>query len=218
MKKAKNAFAIIGIIFAVIAAALLMLIPVIDGLGLVENTVPAIPFGEYLNLVIARIPEVYNFGWISAFSLEALKVNFPIVVAAVGVILLLVLFILMLCKRHAKGLGWFFSMLILFAASIVVASVVVKPSPLFEEFYKVCIPEGATEAKYLVIAIGENLYLEQLLMLGALIGALVAAGAFILASIFYMAYVCAERKKAKKANSMKKAALDKIESLLGGNK
>ena len=212
MKKAKNAFAIIGIVFAVIAAGLLLLIPVIAGMGLVENpTLPPISFKEYFDLVLGRIPELFNFGWISSFSIDALKVNFPIIVAAVGIILLIVLFVLMICKKHAKGLGLWVPMLVVFGLSIVVASVYVKPDSFYNQYAKIC------DGKYMMIQLAGDLTVEYVLCLAGLICSIVAAASIILASIFYIVYVCKARKNAKKVDSAREAALAKIESLLGGN-
>ena len=208
MKKAKNAFAIIGIVFAVIAAALLVLHPVIDGLaaGLTEGAPGAMGFPDYLPLLIERVQGLTsNFDWISNFNADTLLVYYPLLAGAVGVVLFIVLFIFLLCKKHAKGLGWFFPMLILFAMATVVASVYVIPSSLYEAYL------AKAGTSMFVAAI------SQYLFLGGLICALVAMGSFVLASIFYIVYVCKARKNQKKVDSAREAALAKIESLLGGN-
>lgn len=208
MKKAKNALAIIGIVFAVIAAALLVLHPVIDGVAaaLSEDPTPAMGFGEYLGLVTGRIPQLFDFGWISSFSLDALKINFPIIVAAVGVILLIVLLIIMLCKKHAKGLGWWVVMLVMLGVSVVVASVYVKPNNFYDVYFG-----KVQELSY------SSFVVNKYLFIAGLVCAIVASAAIIIASIFYMVYVCKASKKAKKVDDARNAALAKIESLLGGN-
>lgn len=208
MKKAKNALAIVGIVFAVIAAALLVLHPVIDGVAaaLSEDPTPAMGFGEYLGLVTGRIPQLIDFGWISSFSLDALKINFPIIVAAVGVILLIVLLIIMLCKKHAKGLGWWVVMLVMLAVSVVVASVYVKPDNFYDVYFG-----KVQELSY------SSFVVNKYLFIAGLVCAIVASAAIIIASIFYMVYVCKASKKAKKVDDARNAALAKIESLLGGN-
>lgn len=208
MKKAKNALAIVGIVFAVIAAALLVLHPVIDGVAaaLSEDPTPAMGFGEYLGLVTGRIPQLLDFGWISSFSLDALKINFPIIVAALGVILLIVLLIIMLCKKHAKGLGWWVVMLVMLGVSVVVASVYVKPDNFYDVYF--------TKVKELSYS---SFVVNKYLFIAGLVCAIVASAAIIIASIFYMVYVCKASKKAKKVDDARKAALAKIETLLGGN-
>lgn len=209
MKKAKNALAIVGIVFAVIAAALLVLHPVIDGVAaaLSEDPTPAMGFGEYLGLVTGRIQhEMFKFDWNVFFTLDALKINFPIIVAAVGVILLIVLLIIMLCKKHAKGLGWWVVMLVMLAVSVVVASVYVKPGNFYDVYFG-----KVQELSYSTFDVNKYLFIA------GLVCAIVASAAIIIASIFYMVYVCKASKKAKKVDDARKAALAKIESLLGGN-
>ena len=215
MKKAKNAFAIIGIVFAVIAAALLALHPVIDGIaaGLTEGASAAMGFPDYLSLLTERLGGLFsNFDWISNFSVETLKVYYPLLAGAVGVVLFIVLFIFLLCKKHAKGLGWFFPMLILFVLSIAVATVYVKPNDFFGAYSAKCTELGCS---YNLIS--EGMAVNQLMALVGLCVALASAGFFILAGIFYIIYVCKARKNAKKVDSAREAALAKIESLLGGN-
>lgn len=215
MKKAKNAFAIIGIILAVVAAAVLVLHPVIENLAasLSEEGVECpIKFGDYINdIVVEGAKLLFNFEWINDFSVEALKTNFPIIILAVGGVLFIVLFILMLCKKHAKGLGWWVPMLVLFVLSVVTASVYVKVSSDYN-----------LTSDYLIDLLIDagifNYSITQILGWVGLVGSLVAAASFILSSIFYMVYVCQARSKAKKVNSAREAALAKIESLLGGNK
>ena len=215
MKKAKNAFAIIGIIFTVIAAALLVLHPIFDSFGIVDPNAHAMAFGDYIGFLGNRVNTgLLNFDWIqSGDYLAALPTVYPLLVGVVGVILFVVLFIILLCKRHAKGLGWFFPMLILFVGAVAIATVYVKPDGFFEAYSKVCADTGCS---YNVFT--ETLAVNQILALVGLVSALIAAGSFILASILYMAYACKARKEQKKANSMREAALAKIESLLGGNK
>lgn len=206
MKKAKNAFAIIGIILAVVAAVVLVLHPVIEDLvaGMSENGIkPGIEFGDYLEGLKESAKEFFNYDWIENFDAELLKVYYPVIIFAVGDVLFVVLFILMLCKKHAKGLGWWFPMAILFELSTVVAFVYIFPVNLIDLF----IDFGVF-----------NYPVTQILGWVGLIGALAAAGCFILSSIFYMAYVCKARKTEKKIDSVREAALAKIESLLGGNK
>ena len=185
MKKAKNAFAIIAIVFGVIAAALLMLHPVIDGLcaGLTEGAGTPIAYAEHFDNVLKRIPALFDVTWFSSFSLEALKVHFALLLGALGVIILLVLLILMLCKKHAKGLGWWIPMLIVFALAVIVASVYTNPGSLVGEY------EAAGK-----LAVNEMKYFE----LSGLISAIVSAALFIIAAIFYMVYVCKARSKEKK--------------------
>ncbi len=204
MKKAKNAFAIIAIILAVVAAAILVLHPVIENLAssLSEDGYEAVDFVEYLDLLKDSAKLFYNLDWVKDFDVELLKVYYPVVIFAVGDVLFIVLFILMLCKRHAKGLGWWFPMAILFELSTLVAFI----------YYPVKIIDLEIVANQFHYSVSE--------ILGwvGLIGSLTAAGFFILSTIFYMVYVCNARKQEKKVDSARQAALAKIESLLGGNK
>mgnify|MGYP003315010361 CR=1 FL=1 len=208
MKKAKNAFAIIGIILAVVAAALLVLHPVIDGIAasLTEGAPAAMPFSDYLNfLKDDRLPELLKFDWISNFNAEALKVYYPMLAGAVGLVLFVVLFIFLLCKKHAKGLGWFFPMLILFALATIVACFYAIPNSLYDAYL--------AKAGSGFVAV-----VTQYLFYAGFICALVAMGSFVLASVFYIVYVCKARKTQKKIAENKKAAIAKIESILGGAK
>lgn len=214
MKKAKNVFAIIGIALAVIAAAVLVLHPVIESLvaSISENGVkPLFDFSGFLeDVVVEGAKLLFNFKWLDNFKIEALLANFPIIILAVGGVLFIVLFILMLCKKHAKGLGWFFPMLVLFVLSVIVSSVYVKVTEKQVTF------ELLTDLLIDVEAF--NYPVTIYLGWGGLIGSLVAAACLILSTIFYMIYVCQSRKTAKKVDSAREAALAKIESLLGGNK
>ena len=208
MKKAKNAFAIIGIVLAVIAAALLVLHPVIDGIaaGMTEGANPAMPFSDYLNFLLNdRLPELAKFDWISNFNEETLKVYYPLLAGAVGVVLFIVLFIFLLCKKHAKGLGWFFPMLVLFVLATAVASVYVIPNWLYDVYF--------AKAGTAFIA-----QVSQYLFTAGLICALVAMASFVLASIFYIVYACKARKTQKKIAENREAAIAKIDSILGGTK
>lgn len=202
MKKAKNVFAIIAIAFGVIATALLLLHPVIDGVavGMTQGAAPAMAYGEYFNNVIGRVKSMFDFGWITSFSLEGLKTHAGLVAGAVGLIVLIVLFILMLCKKHAKGLGWWFPLLVVLLLSTIVTSVYMVPD------YFMNAP-GVT-------AVEQTKYFG----LGGLIVAFAAIALVVVTSILYMIYVCKARKSQKKADSARQAAIAKIDALLGGNK
>ena len=216
MKKAKNAFAVIGIIFAVIAAAVLMLHPIVDSIGIEDPSLHSMAYGDYLNQFL--LPRVMggllNFDWIKGGDIVAqLPVVYPLLVGAVGVLLFVVLFIVLLCKRHAKGLGWFFPMLILFVLSAAVATVYVKPDIFFTAYSAKCNELGCS-----FNLIAEGLAINQILALVGQYAALASCGFFLLAIIFYMVYACKARKAQKKADSARQAAIAKIDSLLGGNK
>lgn len=202
MRKAKNVFAILAIVFGVIATALLMLHPVIDGVavGMTEGAAPAMAYGDYFNTVIERIKSMFDFGWITSFSLDGLKSHAGLVAGVVGLIVLIVLFILMLCKKHAKGLGWWFPLLVILLLSTVVTSVYMVPD------YLMNVP-GVT-------AVEQTKYFG----LGGLIVAFIAIALVVVASILYMVYVCKARKTAKKVDDARAAAIAKIDALLGGNK
>lgn len=210
MKKAKNALAIIGIVLSGLATVALFLLPVLNFAGAMMSKTEfnlADKFSAHLNEVVDRVKELFNFSAIFN-DIGAHMYQFIVLcVLAVGVILLLVLFVIMLCKKHAKGLGWWFPMLILFAAAGLVCGVGVAKEPTF-----------------LALNTEEIIFMEykelSFIPLIVMIVAAVAAVLFILASIFYIVYVCGAGKenKEKQLEAARNDLIAKIDALLGGNK
>lgn len=207
MKKAKNVFAILGFCLVGVATVLLMLHPVIDGIASnMSGGSGAVPYGDYFNnLVFERVKLFFNFDWFKSFG-EGIKVGYPMLIAFAGIALLIALLIVMICKKHTKGLGWWIPMLIVLVLGVVVASVYVKPIKLYDE-YSIALLSGF----YIV-------NVTQWLMLGSLIAVLAGVGCLLLSAVFYIVYVCKASAKAKKANEAREAAIAKIDALLGGNK
>ena len=207
MKKAKNVFAILGFCLVGVATVLLMLHPVIDGIASnMSGGSGSMPYGEYFNdVVLERVKLFFNFEWFKAFS-EGIKVGYPMLVAFAGVALLIVLLIVMICKKHAKGLGWWIPMLIVLVLGVTVASVYIKPK-LYDDYLLISKLKG-----YYVVNVTEWL------MLGSLIAVLAGVGCLLLSAVFYIVYVCKASAKAKKINDARQAAIAKIDALLGGNK
>ena len=197
MKKAKNAFAIIAIILAVVAAILAVGLPAIDAILAQQLGTIGSALSTHLQNLLNSIKGFVTFGWISA-DIGAHLIEFVALgIGGVGVILFIVLFILMLCKKHAKGLGWFFPMLILFVLSVAVIAA-----------------NKFDNAGYAVTSFVEVAYFGK----AGTIVAIVAGALFILSVIFYMVYVCKARKAQKKVQAARNAAIAKIDALLGGNK
>ena len=197
MKKAKNVLAIIAIVLGVVAAILAVGLPFIDGL------LAKIPYGDafanigpHFNNMFSNLKDFFAFGWFGEISSHILELGL-LIGAGIGLVLFIVLLVLMCCKKHVKGLGWWFPMLIIF----VVCLAVVGGNKLNNAGY-------ATASSVEIAYVGNA---------GTYV-AMVAAVLFILSVIFYMVYVCKAREKAKKADSMREAALAKIDALLGGNK
>ena len=197
MKKAKNVFAIIAIVFGVVAAILAVGLPFIDGL------LAKIPYGEaFANIgphfqnMFNNIKSLFTFGWFGDLSNHIFDLA-TIIVAGVGLVLFIVLLVLMCCKKHVKGLGWWIPMLIIFAVSVAVVG-----------------GNKLDNAGYVLKSYNEMVYIGNI---GTYL-AIAAAALFILASIFYMVYVCKARKNQKKVDEAKSAAIAKIDALLGGNK
>ena len=197
MKKAKNVFAIIAIVLGVVAVVLTVGLPFIDGLLARQ------PFGEAFALIgphfqnmFGNVKELLTFGWFGDLANHIFDLA-VVIVAGIGLVLFIVLLVLMCCKKHVKGLGWWFPMLIIFAASVLAVAGV----KLDNAGYKVTSFEE-------VALIGK---------IGAYV-AIAAAALFILSVVFYMCYVCIARKNQKKVGEAKAAAIAKIDALLGGNK
>ncbi|MBQ0008853.1 MAG: hypothetical protein KBS97_01025 [Firmicutes bacterium] len=197
MKKAKNVFAIIAIVFGVVAAILAVGLPFIDGL------LAKIPYGDafanigpHFNNMFNNLKELFTFGWFGEISSHILELGI-LIAGGIGLVLFIVLLVLMCCKKHVKGLGWWFPMLIIFVVSVAV----VGGNKLNNAGYDT---KSFVEVAYIGNA---GTYVAM------------AAGAlFILSVIFYMVYVCKARKNQKKADSARQAAIAKIDALLGGNK
>ena len=131
--------------------------------------------------------------------------HYALVVGVVGIVLLIVLLIIMLCKKHAKGLGWWFVLLVVVLLGTVVASVYSSPNYFMD---------AEVQSNVFVCNVVESKYFG----LAGLILAVAAVGLVILASIFYIVYVCKARSNEKKVDSAREAAIAKIDALLGGNK
>ena len=197
MKKAKNALAIIAIVFGVIAAVLAVGLPFVDAVA--AGTAYGEAFGKigpHFTNIFNNLKALFGFGWFGELSSHILELG-VLIAGGIGLVLLIVLFILMLCKKHAKGLGWWFPILIIFLLSVAVVG-----------------GNKFDNAGYAVTSYVEIAYIGNI---GTYL-AIAAAALFIVASIFYMVYVCKASKKAKQVQSAREAALAKIESLLGGNK
>ena len=209
MKKAKNALTITAIAMSVVAVLLLLLIPCFDGIAASvsggSSLAIAERFSNNFTEVLDRVKMLFNFPEIFGNLSGNILTLVVLGVGAVGLLLLVVLFIVLLAKKHSKGLGWWFPMLVLFAASVVVAGIGLIKEP---KFYAI---SGYTYTAY-----------QQLgfLTLIVLIFAGVSAVLFMVASILYMVYVCQANGAKKEVEDARKAALEKIESLLGlgGNK
>lgn len=197
MKIAKNVFAIIAIILAAVAAILAVGLPVIDAILAQQLGTIGSALNAHLTNLLESIKGFVTFGWISADLGAHLIELVALGIGGVGLILFIVLFILMLCKKHAKGLGWFFPMLILFVLSIAVIAA-----------------NKFDNAGFPLTSFNEVAYFGN----AGTIVAIVAAVLFILSVIFYMAYVCKARKVQKKVQAAREAAIAKIDALLGGNK
>lgn len=198
MKKAKNAFAVIAIVLAVIAAVLTIGLPYVDLVigKLMRHPTGGVDFGAYFGPFKDNLLAIFKFDYFSSLGDHVAELV-VLGLAGVGAILFIVLFILMLAKKHAKGLGWWFPMLIIFAASVGILAGGRFDNAGFEAHFSI----------------------TELPIFGK-VGCFVAIGAaafMLLAVILYMAYVCAARANAKKVDSAREAALAKIESLLGGN-
>ena len=197
MKKAKNVFAIIAIVLGVVAALLAVGLPFIDGI------IAKIPYGDAFKNIGGQVQamwknllDLFTFGWFGDLANHILDLVI-VAVAGIGLVLFIVLLVLMCCKKHVKGLGWWIPMLIIFALCIAVAG-----------------GNKLNNAGYAVTSYVEVAYIGQ----AATWVAIGAAALFILSVLFYMCYVCKEKKNAKKVDDAKAAAIAKIDALLGGNK
>lgn len=199
MKKAKNALAIIAIVLGVVAALCVVGIPVLEALLLgkpYNEAMSSIPF----EAMKGNVANLFKFGELFADVKANLIPLVTLALGAVGVVLFIVLLVLMICKKHVKGLGWWFPMLIVFALSFLALGGCRLDLAGYAAQTEQLQPILPTLAK----AIG---FVE--------IGVLAL---MILSLIFYMVYVCKARKHQKKVAEAKSAAIARIDALLGGNK
>lgn len=196
MKKAKNAFAIVAFVLGAVAVILAAGLPLIDFILAGKPYADAFgAIGAHFQNMLTGAKDLFGFGWFGDLG-NHLAELVALILGGVGLVLFIVLLVLMCCKKHVKGLGWWIPMLLVFALSVLLVGV-----------YRFDF------AKYELSSYQELSYLGY----AATIVAIAAAACFILSSIFYIVYVCKASKKAKVSDA-RKAALAKIESLLGGNK
>lgn len=199
MKKAKNVLAIIALSLGVVAALCVVGIPVLEALLIgkpYNEAMASIPF----EVMKTNIAGLFNFGELFADVKANIIPLVTLALGAVGVVLFIVLLVLMICKKHVKGLGWWFPLLIVFALSVLVLG----GCRLNLAGYEVQTSQLQPALPAIAKAIG---FVE--------IGVLVL---MILSVIFYMVYVCKARKSEKKVEKAKSDAIARIDALLGGNR
>ena len=194
MKKAKNALAIIAFVVAVLAALLAIGLPILDGI-LIQQVEMADLQNHLTQGMFENIKGFFVFDWFNDIA-NHIPELIGLCLAGVGIVLFIILFVFMLVKKHAKGLGWFFPMLIVYLLAVVVV-----------------IANKFDNAGYSVRSYVEVATFGQV----ATYASIGAAGLFILADVFYIVYVCKARK-AEVVDDARQKAIAKIESLLGGNK